>query len=139
MPSPGEKRNQHFSRKDKKKREMWKEVKREMARGQGFSTQAERRQAKMEVRSELVQQWLAESAANSDLGIPECGIAWVAGCTGEATHAHEPRLRSRGGDILDRAECLLTCWPCHSAVHLATGEQLILAYSLGYLKHSWNA
>lgn len=92
-----------------------------------------------EARRELSLQWLAEAREASELGIPECEIQWDLGCQGEATHAHEPRSRKRGGDILDRQQCLLTCLYCHSAVHLATGEDLERAYRKGYLIHSWEA
>lgn len=91
-----------------------------------------------EVRGELTRQWLEEAANRSRLGVPECEIKWDRRCTGVATHAHEPKLRSRGGDILDRSECLLTCWHCHSSVHLAVGEELERAYAEGFLKHSWS-
>jgi hypothetical protein len=34
-----------------------------------------------------------------------------------STDAHEPLLRSRGGDPYDPAECIAVCRPCHSWIH----------------------
>lgn len=72
-----------------------------------------------EARRELLTQWFAESASapGNYLGIPLCEIRWDRGCTGRATQGHEPLMRSRGGDILDREQVLLTCWYCHRKVH----------------------
>jgi hypothetical protein len=95
--------------------------------------------ARNEVRAELTQQWLAESADENPLGYwPVCEIQWGREiCQGVATHAHEPRMRSRAGAdiILDRKECLLTCWPCHRTVHAQVAE----ATRRGFLVPSWNA
>jgi hypothetical protein len=34
-----------------------------------------------------------------------------------ATDVHEPRMRSRGVDICNPAECVALCSPCHREVH----------------------
>ncbi len=90
------------------------------------------------MRRSLVEQWMDEAREKSRLGIPECEIQFDRACAGRAIEAHEPKLRSRGGDIYDRNGCLLTCRHCHDAVHLAVGADLERAYKLGFLVHSWD-
>lgn len=95
--------------------------------------------ARNEVRKELSERWLRESADANVLGWwAVCEIQWGREvCLMVATHAHEPRMRSRAGTdiILDRAECLLTCWPCHRAVHAQVAE----ATRRGFLVPTGNA
>lgn len=102
-----------------------------------LNARSEKTKLRDDVRSELSAAWLEEAAATSITGVAECEIRWDRKCQGVATHAHEPKLRSRGGDILDRSECLLTCWHCHHSVHIAVGADLERAYADGFLKHSY--
>jgi hypothetical protein len=48
---------------------------------------------------------------------PWCWIRWDAECQGRSAQVHEPGMRSRGADICDRDECVVTCWYCHGRVH----------------------
>ncbi len=108
-----------------------------MERRKPLKRKSSKTQIRDDARRDLSEQWLAEAAATSRTGVAECEIKWDRKCQGVATHAHEPKFRSRGGDILKRTECLLTCWHCHRSVHLAYGADLDRAYAEGFLKHSW--
>ena len=61
--------------------------------------------------------------------------ARLAGCTGRATEVHEPRMRSRGADILDPEQCIPICHWCHRWTH----DNPAKAHELGLLLHSWEA
>lgn len=61
-----------------------------------------------------------------------CEVPW---CTNQATDPHEPKTRTRGGSILNRANIRLICGPCHSKIH---DTEPAWAYRLGFLKNSWD-
>lgn len=84
-----------------------------------------------EVRAELVAQWLRDSVDDPEnfLGMPLCEIRWDRGCQGRAIEGHEPLMRSRGGDVHDRANVFLTCRYCHHRVH----DNVKLATERGFL------
>jgi hypothetical protein len=60
-----------------------------------------------------------------------CEVPW---CTSTATDPHEPKTRTRGGSILNRANVRLICNPCHMVIH---GTEPAWAYELNFLVHSW--
>ena len=47
---------------------------------------------------------------------------------------HEVVRRSQGGSILDEANVLAVCRPCHVRI----GSEPALAFELGLAKHSWD-
>ena len=61
-----------------------------------------------------------------------CEVPW---CTNTATDPHEPKTRTRGGSILNRANVRLICAPHHSEIH---DTEPAWAYELKFLKHSWD-
>ena len=54
--------------------------------------------------------------------ILRCQIQWDEGCQGRSTDIHEPRMRSRGADICNPAECVAACRYCHDKVHANPAE-----------------
>jgi hypothetical protein len=48
---------------------------------------------------------------------PFCLIRWDDGCENLAVDVHEPGMRSRGADICDPEQCVVTCRHCHDQVH----------------------
>jgi 5-methylcytosine-specific restriction endonuclease McrA len=50
-----------------------------------------------------------------------------------STDVHEPKLRSRGGDPLVKAQCVALCRDCHDWVHQNPAD----ATAEGWMKHSW--
>jgi len=46
---------------------------------------------------------------------------------------HELVRRSQGGSILDEANCIVVCRPCHRRI----GNYPQLAFDLGLAKHGW--
>lgn len=60
-------------------------------------------------RAELVAAMLAEQ--------PWCLIQWDEDCTRRSQDVHEPGMRSRGADICDPDQCVVTCRHCHDQVH----------------------
>lgn len=79
----------------------------------------------MVMRAELVAQILAER--------PGCEMRCSPDCTGIAVDVHEPLTRARGGSILDPANTVTACRPCHDWTHDHPKE----AADLGLLLHSW--
>jgi hypothetical protein len=61
-----------------------------------------------------------------------CEVPW---CSNTATDPHEPKTRTRGGSILNRANVRLICSPCHREIH---DTEPAWAYERGFLKHSWD-
>ena len=74
-------------------------------------------------------------ALNQELLGGVCVVYWDDKCSGRAEHLHEPLTRARGGDILDPANCVATCWYCHRQIHDNPAEAL----ERGWLKHSWDS
>jgi hypothetical protein len=66
---------------------------------------------------------------------PWCEIRWDGGCESRSTDVHEPRMRSRGADICDPAQCVAACRYCHGEVHGHPAE----ATKRGWLIPSWEA
>lgn len=64
---------------------------------------------------------------------PQCAIRWDDRCLGYAEHLHELKKRSRGGDILDPANCVPACDPCNGAVEDYPAE----ARRRGWAVASW--
>jgi len=52
-----------------------------------------------------------------------------------STDVHELKRRSQGGSILDPANVLAVCRPCHARI----GNYPQLAFDLGLAKHGWEA
>jgi hypothetical protein len=52
-----------------------------------------------------------------------------------STDVHEPKLRSRGGDPLDKAQCVALCRDCHDWCH----QNPVAATTEGWMKHSWES
>jgi 5-methylcytosine-specific restriction endonuclease McrA len=50
-----------------------------------------------------------------------------------STDVHELVRRSQGGSILDEANCIAVCRPCHTRI----GENPQLAFDLGLAKRGW--
>lgn len=65
-----------------------------------------------------------------DGGVCRAGIGGV--CRGVADDVHEPLTRARGGSILDPANALAVCRPCHDWIHANPAE----ATALGLLRPS---
>ena len=55
-------------------------------------------------------------------------------CTGRAETAHEPLLRSRGGDPADEAQMIGICHACHRYAHDHPAE----ATERGLMRHAWD-
>lgn len=62
-----------------------------------------------------------------------CQVRWDATCTGRMQTAHEPLMRSRGGDPSDREAMVPTCNRCHEQIHANPKE----ATERGWMKHAW--
>jgi hypothetical protein len=62
-----------------------------------------------------------------------CLVQWDGGCQFWAVTAHEPLLRSRGGDPTDPAQTVATCSHCHGQIH----DNPIEATKRGWMKHAW--
>jgi hypothetical protein len=76
-----------------------------LARRTRLKPRSAKQEAVYRVRRELVAALLAE--------FPVCER-----CRRDrSTEVHEPRMRSRGVDVLDPAECVCLCSPCHREVH----------------------
>lgn len=77
--------------------------------------------AKYRIRAVLVAELLEQRPA-----CERCRLA-------PSTDVHEPRMRSRGADICDPAQCVCLCRPCHDWVH----EHPTVATSEGWMVPSW--
>jgi hypothetical protein len=75
-------------------------------RRQGLRARSEKTKAIYRERRPLVARLLAER--------PVCERCSAA----HSEDVHEPRMRSRGADILDPKQCVCLCRPCHDWVHL---------------------
>lgn len=67
---------------------------------------------------------------------PQCGRPE---CPRLADDLHEPLTRARGGSIIDKANQIPLCRPCHDEVTFRPESELGWAYDLGLLRHSWDA
>jgi 5-methylcytosine-specific restriction endonuclease McrA len=65
---------------------------------------------------------------------PVCQIKVEGVCTGASVDLHEPKMRSRGGSIVDPENAVATCRPCHSWLHAHPAE----ATKLGWLKSRYS-
>lgn len=66
---------------------------------------------------------------------PRCGRP---GCRRMADDLHEPLTRARGGSIVDPANQVPLCRPCHDEVTFRPESELGWAYDCGLLRHSWD-
>ena len=64
---------------------------------------------------------------------PRCEAGITGVCTGKSMDIHEKLTRARLGSILDPANCLAVCRPCHTWIGTHQKE----AHDRGLLIHSW--
>jgi len=88
-------------------------------------SRSKKTEAKYRVRRKLVEELLSTRTRC------EAGIEGI--CTSRSVDVHEIKTRGRGGSILDRANLLCLCRPCHQYVTEHPKE----AHALGLVVHAW--
>jgi hypothetical protein len=93
---------------------------------------SQRRQAEMAVRVPQIISAVADGQRCEAGPVLSAGRVAVR-CAGAACDWHEVVTRARGGSILDPANRLWVCRPCHTWIT----EHPAQAHDLGLVKHSW--
>ena len=81
----------------------------QLARTAGLKARSPKMAKAYRTRADLVAAMLAAE--------PWCLIQWDEDCQGRSVDVHEPGMRSRGADITDPDQCVVTCRYCHDQVH----------------------
>ena len=78
-----------------------------------------------DIRVPLVRRLLAER--------PRCEARFSLACTGQSVDCHERQTRAMLGSIVDEANIVCCCRPCHTAIHAAPAA----ARKAGFLGSRW--